>query len=578
MPHTQAHSCDGGGGSPVDDADEVSFLAGYLENLTELGAPAPLEDPDEAPSAHREYLEDVEAQNQEQKALNHRDSYRERDNSKRRTLHRLNNYPDSSSRHHNPLPSETVTIDDSRIDEIESGGDDDQEYAASPALANVTDAISADIVENPEDARLFSQHNLEEEVDQGSSSASVSQEEKPAPAPAPESGTARRRRVRIRIKTHIFILGHLIFFSILGTLARLGLAALTTYPTGIPFARSLWPNFTGSLILGFLSESSELLHHPRTTRSITRAYSDAAQTTRKTRYLGDTEERAGSPAKKVRQGSVAKGPAKEILVPIPLHIGLTSGFCGSFTTFSTFMLDCFKALSGIATPKSGSSPPSPGRNFMAVAGVLLITIGLSTAGLRAGAHVAVFLNGFERRLPRRLVHWLDYVSLVLGLGSWVVIVVLAILAPDLAQVGVAGRQMVLALSLAPLGCLLRFILSLRMNSLAVGFPLGTFAANVFGSLVQAVSWDLQRLPAAGGAGSRMLGGFVSCQVLQGVEDGFCGCATTVSTWILELAALKRRHAYRYGLVTLAVGLGIFVVVSGSLQWTVGLAQPVCTTI
>ncbi|KAI0860331.1 CrcB-like protein-domain-containing protein [Xylaria cubensis] len=575
MSHTQAKSRGEGGGSPVDDADELSFPAGDLENLTELGAPAPLEDPDEAPSAHREYLEDREAQNQEQNALNHRESYQRRDDSVR-TLHGINNNPGSPSRHHNPLPSETATMGNCGMDEVESGGEHVQEYAASPRLANVTDTISADIVENPEDTRFFSHHNLDEGSSQVSSSASASQEEKPAPVP--ESVTAKRRRVRIRIKTQIFIFAHLIFFSILGTLARLGLAVLTTYPTSISFAHSLWPNFTGSLILGFLSESSELLHHPRTARSITRASPDAARTTRKTRHPGDTEERAGGPAEKVREGLVAKAPAREILEPIPLYIGLTSGFCGSFTTFSTFMLDCFKALSGIATPESGPSPPSPGRNFMAVAGVLLITVGLSAAGLRAGAHMAVFVNGFERCLPRRLVYWLDYASLVLGLGAWIVIIVLAILGPDLAQVGVAGWQMVLALSLAPLGCLLRFALSLRMNSLAVSFPLGTFAANAFGSLVLAVAWDLQRLPAAGGAESRMLGGFVSCQVLQGVEDGFCGCATTVSTWILELTALKRRHAYRYGLATLAAGLGIFVVVSGSLQWTVGLAQPVCTTI
>ncbi|KAI0182224.1 CrcB-like protein-domain-containing protein [Xylaria flabelliformis] len=554
MSHTQAQSRGEGGGSPVDDADELSFLAGDLDNLTELGAPAPLIDPDEAPAAHREYLEDKEAQNQEENALNHRESYQRRDDSNR-TLHGSNNDLGSPSRHDNPLPSETAMMGDGGMDEVESGGAHDQEYAASPALANVTDTISADIVEDPEDTRFFSHHNHDEGSGQVSSSASASHEEKPASAH--ESVIAKRRRVRHRIKTQIFIFAHLIFFSILGTLARLGLAVLTTYPTGISFAHSLWPNFTGSLILGFLSESSELLHHPRTARSIARAYPNTAQTT---------------------PGSVAKPPAKEILEPIPLYIGLTSGFCGSFTTFSTFILDCFQALSGITTPESGPSPPSHGRNFMAVAGVLLITVGLSAAGLRTGAHMAVFVNSFERCLPRRLVHWLDYVSLVLGLGAWVVIIILAILGPDLAQVGVAGWQMVLALSLAPLGCLLRFALSLRMNSLAVGFPLGTFAANAFGSLVLAVTWDLQRLPAAGGAESRILGGFVSCQVLQGVEDGFCGCATTVSTWILELTALKRRHAYRYGLVTLAAGLGIFVVVSGSLQWTVGLAQPVCTTI
>ncbi|KAI0428745.1 CrcB-like protein-domain-containing protein [Xylaria sp. FL1042] len=573
MSHAQGQPRDELGESPVDDGDELYFLPGELENLTELGAPAPVEDVDEGPVARRSYLEDEEEQ--EQEISSRRQSYRRRGDSGR-TVHGINNSPGLPSWHHDPFSGRTAGTGDGTMDEVKSEGEDEQEYAVSPALANISDAIPAGLVENPEETPRFSHHNLEEELGR-----------KEEPRPRPESVTTRRKRKRTWIKTQIFIVAHLVFFSILGTLARLGLATLTTYPTGVvSFAHSLWPNFAGTLILGFLSEGSELLHHPRSGRSITRAYPDVADPTPKTRRVGDVEDRAGGGVtteedeEKEKEGgkdSAAKSTVEETLAPIPLHIGLASGFCGSFTTFSTFMLDCFKALSGILSTHSGPSPPSPGRDFMAVAGVILITIGLSGAGLKTGAHIAVFMNGFKRRLPRRVMHWLDYVSLVLGLGAWAVAIVLAILAPD-AAVDAAWRQILFALALAPVGCLLRFVLSLRMNSLVVGFPLGTFTTNAFGTLVLAVTWDLQRLPGGGGAPSRMLGGLVSCQVLQGVEDGFCGCATTVSTWILELAALKRRHAYRYGLVTLAVGLGIFCVVSGSLKWTVGLVQPVCTTL
>ncbi|KAI0966739.1 CrcB-like protein-domain-containing protein [Xylaria arbuscula] len=562
MSHAQTYSHDAVGDSPTDDDYESPFLPGELENLTELGAPAPVDDPNEASVTHHRYLEDEEEKTRD--ILCRCETDRGRGESWR-IVHGTNNSPSSPSQHH-----------DSEKNEIESEAQDEQEYAVSPVLANVSDAIPVDVVENPEDARPFFHHNLEDELGPDPRSESASQEEKSTPPP--ESVTTKRRRNKTQIKTWIFIVAYLIFFSILGTLARLGLGTLTTYPTSVVFfANSLWPNFAGCLILGFLSEGSELLHHPRSIRSITRAYPDVANPTRKTRHVGGAEDGDSGLIEEAGENSVPKSPAKETLVPIPLHIGLASGFCGSFTTFSTFMLDCFKALSGIASTNSDTSP-SPGRDFLAVAGVILITIGLSATGLKTGAHIAVFLNGFQRRLPRRLVRRLNYIILVLGPSVWVVVVVLVILAPEIAGVDSAGRQILFALSFAPLGCLLRFVLSLRMNSLVVGFPLGTFTANAFGSLVLAVTWDLQRLPGAGRAGSRMLGDFVSCQVLQGVEDGFCGCATTVSTWVLELTDLKRRNAYRYGLATVAVGLGIFVVVSGSLKWTVGLAQPACTTI
>ena len=72
-----------------------------------------------------------------------------------------------------------------------------------------------------------------------------------------------------------------------------------------------------------------------------------------------------------------------------------------------------------------------------------------------------------------------------------------------------------------------------------------------------------------------IGGTTGCEVLEGIMDGFCGCLTTVSTWVLELSDLRRRHAYIYGSVSVAVALGFLVVEIGSLQWTRGLATPVC---
>lgn len=73
--------------------------------------------------------------------------------------------------------------------------------------------------------------------------------ERPSPAP--------RQRVT-RLATEFYTISYLILFSILGTLARLGLQALTFYP-GAPVATGvLWANVAGSFIMGFLAQDPRL--------------------------------------------------------------------------------------------------------------------------------------------------------------------------------------------------------------------------------------------------------------------------------------------------------------------------------
>jgi fluoride ion exporter CrcB/FEX len=67
-----------------------------------------------------------------------------------------------------------------------------------------------------------------------------------------------------------------------------------------------------------------------------------------------------------------------------------------------------------------------------------------------------------------------------------------------------------------------------------------------GTTILGMCWDLQRAPLAAARGTSIGGGILGCQALQGIQDGFCGCLTTVSTWVLELMSLRRRHAYIYG--------------------------------
>jgi protein CrcB len=127
-------------------------------------------------------------------------------------------------------------------------------------------------------------------------------------------------------------------------------------------------------------------------------------------------------------------------------------------------------------------------------------------------------------------------------------------------------QALFALVFAPLGCLVRFYASLHLNKRMESLPLGTFAVNISGTLVLGMCFDLQHVGA---------GGKVGCQVLQGIMDGFCGCLTTVSTWVVELKGLRRRHAYRYGALSVGVAGAGLILIMGGLRWTKGFQEIVC---
>ncbi|KAF4827916.1 Fluoride export protein 1 [Colletotrichum tropicale] len=357
-----------------------------------------------------------------------------------------------------------------------------------------------------------------------------------------------------RLATEVYTLSYLIFFAILGTLARLGLQALTTYP-GAPVSFGvLWANVGGSFVMGFLAEDRKLFRHEWGTPTYDRQIRKARR-----------ERDAGGNAVSVDLAA-AKKAHLATKKTIPLYIGLATGFCGSFTSFSSFIRDVFLAMSN-DLPGPGGISPMPrngGYSFMALMAVVISTVGLSLCGLFVGAHLGVALEPITPSIPYMLGRKVfDRVAVVLGWGCWIGAVLMAIWPPHDAWRG----QALFSLVFAPLGCLGRFYVSLLLNSRIPAFPLGTFAVNIAGVAVLAMCWDL---------GHAELGGVVGCQVLQGIEDGFCGCLTTVSTWVAELSALRRRHAYVYGVASVVISFAIMVIIMGSMRWTEGFGPLVCT--
>ena len=139
--------------------------------------------------------------------------------------------------------------------------------------------------------------------------------------------------------TELYTISWLIFWSFLGTLARLGVEAFTVYPNAPWASPVLWANLGGSFILGFLTEDRNLFRHEWAGRD------HRSNSFHPSKISKDTDSIHA-------QASATHGKVKKT---IPLFIGLATGFCGSFTSFSTFIRDAFLALTN-ALPLASSSP------------------------------------------------------------------------------------------------------------------------------------------------------------------------------------------------------------------------------
>ncbi|OHF03653.1 hypothetical protein CORC01_00972 [Colletotrichum orchidophilum] len=369
----------------------------------------------------------------------------------------------------------------------------------------------------------------------------------------PDTATSKTSARVSRLATEVYTLSYLVFFAIFGTIARLGLQALTLYPDAPVSFGVLWANVGGSLIMGFLIEDRKLFKQEWGTAKYHNEIIKARREGRKDSNVSDNL-------------AAAKKAHLATKKTIPLYIGLSTGFCGSFTSFSSWIRDIFLAMVN-DLPRAGGATPEArtgGQSFMAMMAILLCTVALSLSALIVGAHLAIALEGVTPSIPYLLGRKvMDRCAVLFGWGSWLGAVLLAIWPPHDAWRG----RVLFSIVFAPLGCLARFYASLLLNAKVPAFPMGTFTVNIAGVAVLGMCWDLAHAE---------LGGVVGCQVLQGVEDGFCGCLTTVSTWVAELTALRRTHAYVYGSVSVVVGFAVMVIVMGSQKWTDGFAPLMCT--
>jgi len=533
-----------------------SHDAGYdmpdaYANLDELATPSPVQNPDEIELSHVRTLEDSRSRHSG-----------EREIARRLSLNRtLSHTSRVSSRRRRPSQGGT-------------------RYDIPDNYVHLDELATPSPVENPTEEPIYLHKSLEQAKSQEQEyernqererRASIARGEKP-----PKEEEEKNVVQVSRFATQLYVISYLILFSFFGTLARLGLQAITFYPGAPVVFSELWANFGGSLFMGFLSEDRMLFKEEWGTPTYDQQVEKARQQ--------EPDEENGSGLGQAVDLQAAKNAHAATKKTIPLYIGLATGFCGCFTSFSSFIRDAFLALSNdLPSPVNHPEAYSPlhasttstvhrngGYSFMALLAVIITTIALCISGLHIGAHLAIAFEPWTPSLRFTFCRKvLDRLAVVLAWGCWLGAIFLAIFPPDRKDgpPEIWRGRAVFALVFSPLGCLGRFYASIYLNSKFASFPLGTFVVNIFGTAILGMSYDLQHVP---------LGGVVGCQVLQGIEDGFCGCLTTVSTWVSELSALRRRNAYRYGAASVIVALCFLIVIMGSLQWTRGFSALLCT--
>lgn len=164
-----------------------------------------------------------------------------------------------------------------------------------------------------------------------------------------------------------------------------------------------------------------------------------------------------------------------------------------------------------------------------------------------------------------VVHWLMLALLLLGFG--IAAIMAFSVSPTNGSVNGASFQafrVSIALVTAPPGALLRWKLGARLNGKCTrgpfaNWPLGTLVANLLASAVLGVIAGACASDAFGPV-TASYGAWYAEAMLQGLGLGFCGCLSTVSTWMNEVSVLlaptpDAKGGYSCGCTAVSYALG-----------------------
>jgi len=209
--------------------------------------------------------------------------------------------------------------------------------------------------------------------------------------------------------------------------------------------------------------------------------------------------------------------------------GMSTGLCGAYTTFSSWTLQTNALL---IAPTSDVPQPQ-------IAALCYIFASLATfcVSHRIGADIGALLTGFVQKAAPGIGE--SVIAIVNGVLLAATVLGLSIALGVNDNSWLEKRYWLSGLFAIP-GALLRYTLARAFNKFHGGrFPLGTFLANIGGTLVcalvtheftKASDWD--------------------DTVCRAFVTGFCASLTTMSTLVNELSILRRDHSVQDGVIYL----------------------------
>lgn len=288
----------------------------------------------------------------------------------------------------------------------------------------------------------------------------------------------------------------------------------------------------------------------------------------------------------------------------PFYVGLTTGLSGSITSFSTYMLTVFLELFHI--DYVGKLDRTVGEGVMAGIAIIVSTIGLSTASVVVGGHASMIpflhlrsyvripsridIDDYDAELKdmnkirlmksrqnptlheclhtpfkalQKLTHEYTTLTTVEKLLVWSALLSIILFA---LLIGFIRTEigLLFACLFGPVGTLIRYHTATLNVTYGVkhAFPMGTYLVNMIGTALIGVFFIFQYdTPGVG------LSGY-GCGIMMGLIDGFCGCLTTVSAFIVELRTLPRaKDSWRYAVASVGVGQCLLVLIVGSVFWS-----------
>ncbi|KAG6811315.1 hypothetical protein H0H92_008027 [Tricholoma furcatifolium] len=202
----------------------------------------------------------------------------------------------------------------------------------------------------------------------------------------------------------------------------------------------------------------------------------------------------------------------------PFFTAITTGFCGSLTTFSGWQVDVFDSWINAGDYHHGGL-----RNFMDGLGKSVFTLSISLASVAFGLQLAAAAHKHLPSVSTPPPFVRNTITMVSILFYGAVFPAYFLMDPNY------RHQATAALLFAFPGTLTRYLLSVHFNTLLKTMPLGTFVANSFGTALLGGFDALQNKTHAVSP--------YACSLIQGLSDGYCGCLTTVSTFAVEIRGL-----------------------------------------